>query len=126
MRGLTGRRGADFVSDCVGSSRTIRDMWSMTRRGGTAIVVGIGGKGRHGVVQRAGAVLLRAHAAGLCRRLARPCRRHARFFNWVRSGDLDLRKLVTGAGTLTDVDRTLDELAAGRGIRTTLRPGRDA
>jgi carbon monoxide dehydrogenase subunit G len=44
VRRLTGKHGADFAFNCVRSSRTIRDMWSMTRRGGKAVVVSIGGK----------------------------------------------------------------------------------
>ncbi|MCW2720721.1 zinc-binding dehydrogenase [Pseudonocardia sp.] len=122
VRGLTEKRGADFVFDCVGSARTIRDMWSMTRRGGAATVVGIGGK--DDMVSFSALELfhfartLRGCVAGsLDAATDMP-----RFFDWVRSGDLDLRQLVTGAGTLTDVNTALDELAAGRGIRTVLRP----
>jgi S-(hydroxymethyl)glutathione dehydrogenase/alcohol dehydrogenase len=46
-----------------------------------------------------------------------------RFFDWVRSGELDLRGLVTGHGELADVNHALEELAAGRGVRTLLTPG---
>lgn len=126
VRRLTGKRGADFAFDCVGSSRTIRDMWSMTRRGGTAVVVGIGGK--DDTVSFSALELfhfartLRGCVAGSLDAAADL----PRFFRWVRSGNLDLRQLVTGAGTLGDVDRALDELAAGRGIRTILQPGGDA
>ncbi|MDT7578926.1 MAG: S-(hydroxymethyl)glutathione dehydrogenase / alcohol dehydrogenase, partial [Pseudonocardiales bacterium] len=42
VRELTAKRGADFAFDCAGSSRTIRDMWSLTRRGGTCTVVELG------------------------------------------------------------------------------------
>jgi S-(hydroxymethyl)glutathione dehydrogenase/alcohol dehydrogenase len=84
VRGLTEKRGADFAFSCVGSSRIIRDMWSMTRRGGSCTIVGI---------------------------------------DWVRAGELHLRPMVTGHGTLADLDSALDELAAGRGIRTLVRPG---
>ena len=44
VRALTGGRGADHAFDCVGHAQTIRDCWSATRRGGTTVVVGIGGK----------------------------------------------------------------------------------
>ncbi|MEK6439285.1 zinc-binding dehydrogenase [Pseudonocardia sp. T1-2H] len=122
VRGLTGKRGADFAFDCVGSARTIRDMWGMTRRGGSATVVGIGGK--DDTVSFSALELfhfartLRGCVAGSLDAAADM----PRFFDWVRSGDLDLRQLVTGSGSLTDVDAALDELAAGRGIRTILRP----
>ncbi|WP_240157399.1 zinc-binding dehydrogenase [Pseudonocardia broussonetiae] len=123
VRALTDGRGADSAFDCVGSSRTIRDMWSMTRRGGSATVVGIGGK--DDVVSFSALELfhfartLRGCVAGSLDAAADM----PRFFDWVRAGDLDLRQLVTGTGTLTDVDAALDELAAGRGVRTVLQPG---
>jgi S-(hydroxymethyl)glutathione dehydrogenase/alcohol dehydrogenase len=45
------------------------------------------------------------------------------FFNLVRTGKLELGQLVTGHGGLTDIDDALNQLAAGRGIRTLLGPG---
>jgi S-(hydroxymethyl)glutathione dehydrogenase/alcohol dehydrogenase len=125
VRGLTGHRGADFAFDCVGSSRTIRDMWSLTRRGGAATVVGIGGK--DDMVSFSALELfhfartLRGCVAGSVDAAAEmPC-----FFDWIRSGELDLRGLVTGHGPLTGVNHALDELAAGRGVRTLLAPAEE-
>ncbi|NMH99863.1 Zn-dependent alcohol dehydrogenase [Pseudonocardia acidicola] len=123
VRGLTEKRGADFVFDCVGSARTIRDMWSMARRGGSCTVVGIGGK--DDTVSFSALELfhfartLRGCVAGsLDATTDMP-----EFFEWVRTGKLDLRRMVTGHGHLTDVESALDELAAGRGIRTVVTPG---
>lgn len=122
VRRLTGGRGADFAFDCVGSARTIRDMWSMTRRGGTATVVGIGG--RDETVSFSALELfhfartLRGCVAGsLDAATDLPL-----FFDRVRTGTLDLRGLVTGHGGLADVDHALAELAAGRGVRTLVTP----
>jgi S-(hydroxymethyl)glutathione dehydrogenase/alcohol dehydrogenase len=126
VRGLTGGRGADFTFDCVGSSRTIRDIWGLTRRGGTAVVVGIGGKDD---TVSFSALELFHFARTLKGCVAGSVDAQAdmpRFFDWVRSGDLDLRGLVTGHGHLVDVNHALDELAAGRGVRTLLTPGEDA
>lgn len=125
VRGLTGGRGADFTFDCVGSSRTIRDVWGMTRRGGTTVVVGIGGK--DDTVQFS-ALELFHFARTLSGCVAGSVDAEAdmpRFFDWVRQGRLDLRGLVTGHGELADVNQALDELAAGRGVRTLLAPGED-
>jgi S-(hydroxymethyl)glutathione dehydrogenase/alcohol dehydrogenase len=44
VRGLTGGRGADVAFECVGRSSTIRTAWRSTRRGGEAIVVGMGAR----------------------------------------------------------------------------------
>ncbi|GAA2881294.1 Zn-dependent alcohol dehydrogenase [Pseudonocardia halophobica] len=123
VRGLTGGRGADFTFDCVGSSRTIRDIWGLTRRGGTAVVVGIGGKDD---TVSFSALELFHFARTLQGCVAGSVDAEAdmpRFFDWVRSGELDLRGLVTGHGSLADVNHALDELAAGRGVRTLLTPG---
>jgi S-(hydroxymethyl)glutathione dehydrogenase/alcohol dehydrogenase len=125
VRRLTDGRGADFAFDCVGSSRTIRDMWSMTRRGGSCTVVGVGGKDDmvsfsalelfhfartlHGCV-----------AGSLDATTDLP-----RYFDLVRSGELDLRPLVTGHGGLADIDRAFAEMAAGQGIRTIITPAGD-
>jgi S-(hydroxymethyl)glutathione dehydrogenase/alcohol dehydrogenase len=44
------------------------------------------------------------------------------FFDLVRTGKLDLGQLVTGHGGLTDLNDALDQVAAGRGVRTLLGP----
>ncbi|MFE3828491.1 Zn-dependent alcohol dehydrogenase [Streptomyces sp. NPDC059092] len=126
VRALTEGRGADFTFDCVGSSRTIRDMWSLTRRGGAATVVGIGGKDDmvsfsalelfHFARTLRGCVAGSVDAAAVM----------PQFFDWARSGKLDLRSLVTGHGGLSDVNHALDELAAGRGVRTLLAPAQES
>jgi S-(hydroxymethyl)glutathione dehydrogenase / alcohol dehydrogenase len=125
VRGLTEGRGADFAFDCVASSRTIRDMWSMTRRGGSCTVVGVGGK--DDVVSFSAVELfhfartLRGCVAGsLDAATDLPT-----FFDRVRSGELDLRPLVTGHGGLADIDHAFEEMAAGRGIRTVVAPAGD-
>ncbi len=44
VRALTGGRGVDHAFEVVGSSKAIRTAWSMTRRGGSTTVVGVGAK----------------------------------------------------------------------------------
>jgi S-(hydroxymethyl)glutathione dehydrogenase/alcohol dehydrogenase len=122
IRKLTGSLGADYAFDCVGSARTIRDAWSFTRRGGSACIVGIGPKDDkvsfsalelfHFARTLTGCV-----AGSLDARADLP-----RFFDWLRSGELQLGHMVTGHGVLADVESALDEIAAGRGIRTLLHP----
>jgi S-(hydroxymethyl)glutathione dehydrogenase / alcohol dehydrogenase len=122
VRELTEGRGVDFAFDCVGSSRTIRDMWSMTRRGGSCTVVGVGGK--DDMVSFSALELF--HFARTLRGCVAGSLDAAsdmpQFFEWVRSGELDLRSLVTGHGALDDIDRAFIEMAAGRGIRTIVAP----
>jgi len=123
VRQLTGKVGADYAFDCVGSARTIRDAWSMTRRGDSVCIVGAGPKDDvvsfnalelfHFARSLTGCV-----AGSLGARHDRP-----RFFSRIREGRLDLRQLVTGHSGLADIEPALDSIAAGRGIRTLVRPG---
>ena len=122
IRRLTEQRGADYAFDCVGSSRTIRDMWSYTRRGGSCTIVGIGGKDD---IVTFSALELFHFARTLRGCVAGSLNAQAdlpRFFDWVRNGALDLKLLVTGHGSLADVNHALEELASGRGVRTMVRP----
>jgi S-(hydroxymethyl)glutathione dehydrogenase / alcohol dehydrogenase len=41
---LTGGRGFDYVFECVGRSETVRQAYDLTRRGGSVVVVGAGGR----------------------------------------------------------------------------------
>lgn len=122
VRQLTGKIGADYAFDCVGSARTIRDAWSMTRRGGSACVVGVGPKDD---VVSFNALELFHFARSLtgCVAGSLDARQDLPgFFDWIREGRLDLRQLVTGHGGLADIETALDAVAAGRGIRTLIHP----
>lgn len=121
VRGLTQKRGVDYAFDCVGSARTIREAWSLTRRGGTACVVGIGSKDD---AVSFSALELFHFARTLTGCVAGSLEARAdfpRFFGWMREGKLDVDQMVTGHGGLADVEAALDKLAAGEGIRTVLR-----
>ncbi|MEU7057518.1 zinc-binding dehydrogenase [Streptomyces sp. NPDC046197] len=122
VKELTGKLGVDYAFDCVGSSRTIRDAWGMTRRGGTACIVGIGGKDD---TVSFSALELFHFARTLVGCVAGSLAAHTdlpRYFDHVRQGKLDLSSMVTGSGTLQDVEPALQEMAAGRGIRTLIAP----
>jgi S-(hydroxymethyl)glutathione dehydrogenase/alcohol dehydrogenase len=123
VRALTGKQGADYAFDCVGSGRTIRDAWGMTRRGGTVCVVGIGGKDDQVSFSALelfhfARTLVGSVSGSLDARADFP-----RFFELVRSGQLQLARLATGHGGLGDVEAAFTDLAQGRGIRTLIEPG---
>lgn len=122
VRGLTDNQGVDYAFDCVGSARTIRDAWGMSRRGGTACVVGIGGKDDKVSFS---ALELFHFARSLIGCVAGSLEATADlpgYFEQVRTGRLDLSSMVTGTGGLPDVEPALQQMAAGRGIRTLLHP----
>jgi S-(hydroxymethyl)glutathione dehydrogenase/alcohol dehydrogenase len=126
VRELTGKLGADYAFDCVGSAATIKDAWGMTRRGGTVCVVGIGGKDDtvtfsalelfHFARTLTGCV-----AGSLDARTDFPA-----YFGHVRAGRLNLGAMVTGQGGLGDIEAALREMTAGQGIRTLITPAPSA
>mgnify|MGYP001130355867 CR=1 FL=1 len=94
----------------------------MTRRGGSCTVVGVGGK--DDMVSFSALELF--HFARTLRGCVAGSLDAAtdlpRYFDRVRSGELDLRTLVTGHGGLADIEGAFEEMAAGRGIRTVVTP----
>jgi S-(hydroxymethyl)glutathione dehydrogenase/alcohol dehydrogenase len=122
IRALNGGQGVDYAFDCVGSARTIRDAWSMTRRGGTTCVVGIGGNDDR-VTFSALELFHFARTLTGCVAGSLDARRDLpRYFDHVRAGRLDLPAMVTGHGGLADVEPALADMAAGNGIRTLIAP----
>lgn len=122
VKRLTGGEGVDFAFDCVGSAGTIRQAWGMTRRGGTACVVGIGGKDD---VVSFSALELFHFARSLVGCVAGSLDAATdlpRYFDHVRAGRLRLAPMVTGHGKLGDIETALREMADGRGIRTVITP----
>lgn len=125
VRALTGP-GADYVFDCVGSARTIRDGWGLARRGGTVCVVGIGGQ-EEKVEFSALELFHFARTLVGCVGGSLDARRDLpRYFDWIRQGKLDLSALATGQAGIADVEACFDELERGRAVRTLLRPGTSA
>ncbi|HTZ42670.1 MAG TPA: zinc-binding dehydrogenase [Jatrophihabitans sp.] len=121
VRALTGR-GADYTFDCVGSAGTVRDAWSLARRGGTVCVVGIGGKDE--AVQFS-ALELFHFARTLVGCVGGSLDATAdlpRYFDWLRHGELDLAPLATGTADLADLERCFTDLEQGRAVRTVLHP----
>jgi S-(hydroxymethyl)glutathione dehydrogenase/alcohol dehydrogenase len=123
VRALTDGRGVDFAFDCVGSATTIRDAWTLSRRGGTACIVGIGGRDESVTFT---ALELFHFARTLVACLAGSIdisTELPRLFEWVRSGELDLAPLVTRHARLDELDDAFAELAQGHAVRTMIRPG---
>ncbi|HYZ55363.1 MAG TPA: zinc-binding dehydrogenase [Streptosporangiaceae bacterium] len=123
VRGLTGGQGVDYAFDCVGSARTIRDAWGMTRRGGTACVVGIGGKDEKVSFSALELFHFARTLTGCVAGSLDAPHDLPRYFEYVRARQLDLAAMVTGHGGLGDIEKALQEMADGQGIRTLVTPG---
>lgn len=122
VRGLTGKRGADHGIDCVGSAGTIRSTWSATRRGGTTVVVGIGGKDQ----QVSFSALELFHFArtlkGCVYGGADPAVLMPRILEHAASGELDLGALVSGTTGLGGIDEAFAAMRRGEGARVLVVP----
>lgn len=119
---LTEGLGFDAVLDCVGAATTIRQSWSLARRGGTVCVVGIGGKSEK---VEFSALELFYFARTLVGSVAGSFDIDAdlaQYLAWLESGSLSLAPLITSTGTLEDVNATLQSMARGEGARGVLVP----
>ncbi|MFF4595128.1 zinc-binding dehydrogenase [Amycolatopsis sp. NPDC001319] len=122
VRALTGGEGVDYAFDCVGSARTIRDAWGMTRRGGTACVVGVGGKDDQVSFSALELFHFARTLVGCVAGSLDAAHDLPRYFDDVRAGRLDLAAMVTGHGGLADIEDALTAMAAGQGVRTLVVP----
>jgi S-(hydroxymethyl)glutathione dehydrogenase/alcohol dehydrogenase len=122
VRKLTGGRGVDFAFDCVGSAATIRDAWSLARRGGSACIVGIGGKEETVSFNALELFHFARTLVGCVGGSVDVSRELGIFYDLIRTGQLDLEPLITGRARLGDVDAVFGELERGRSVRTILEP----
>jgi S-(hydroxymethyl)glutathione dehydrogenase / alcohol dehydrogenase len=125
IRTLTSGTGADHVFDCVGSSPTIRQAWSLSRRGGAVCVVGIGGKDDLVELSALELFYFARTIRGCFEGSVDPNRDMPRFFGWVRAGDLDIGSMITGRVGLAQLNEALEAQARGQGIRTLIEPALD-
>jgi Zn-dependent alcohol dehydrogenase len=113
--------GADYAFDAVGRASLIESGLRATRNGGTT--VSVGAVPIEESVQIAPAALftisekkLVGCTLGSCNSL----RDIPRLIALWRAGHLDLEALITSCRPLAEINRAMDDLRAGRGIRTVL------
>jgi len=113
VRDRTGGRGADHAIECVGRPETIRAAWSSTRRGGQAVVVGVGARTEavtfHALELHHFARTLTASVYGN----TDPVRDIPSLVADWRAGRLDLAGLVTDRVPLDRVNEAMDRLGMG-------------
>jgi S-(hydroxymethyl)glutathione dehydrogenase/alcohol dehydrogenase len=119
---LTGGIGVDFAFEVVGVPETMEQAMTLVRRGGSVVLVGSSPKYEKisiipGILTLTGRSLL-----GCCYGSADIDRDLPRLIEFWRSGELDLRSLVTSERPLAEVNEALVELRAGDQVRTILRP----
>jgi S-(hydroxymethyl)glutathione dehydrogenase/alcohol dehydrogenase len=123
VRGLTDGRGADVAVECVGRSSTIRAAWGAVRRGGRAVIVGVGGNDDRVDFGALELFYFARSITGCVYGNSDPAADIPRLVEAWRDGRLDLDALVTDRTDLTGVDAAFERMRAGRGGRTLLIPG---
>ena len=122
VRALTGGRGADHAFDCVGAAETIRACWSATRRGGTTVVVGIGGKEQQVTFTALEMFHFARTLKGCVYGGADPAVLMPRILAHADAGEIDLGALISSTIRLEGIDAAFDDMAEGHGARTVMVP----
>jgi S-(hydroxymethyl)glutathione dehydrogenase/alcohol dehydrogenase len=117
MRELTGGVGFDYAFEVVGRSQTIKAAYGATRRGGTAVVVGVGRA--EDMVELSAFDLFYDEKTlrGTYYGSANIRRDFPRLLALWRSGQLDLEGMITRRLTLDDVNDAFAALSSGDVIR---------
>ena len=118
---LTGGIGVDYAFEAVGSARVIETGIAATRSGGTTVCVGAAPITE--AIQIAPAALFTASEKKLFGCLlgsSNSLREIPRLIALWQSGRLDLEALITQRRPLEEINEAMDDLSAGRGIRTVL------
>lgn len=117
---VTGGAGFDYSFEVVGSPVTIRAAYDAVRRGGTATVVGAGGMKDKVEFSAFELFYQNKTLRGTFLGSADVRVEFPRLLRLWRAGRLDLESMITKRGSLADVNAALDDIRAGRVIRTVL------
>jgi S-(hydroxymethyl)glutathione dehydrogenase/alcohol dehydrogenase len=113
--------GADFAFDAVGKASLVQDGLAATRSGGTTVMVGVPGISEQLLIESptvfafAEKKLLGCLLGGVNSPVDIP-----RLIALWQAGLLDLEGLVTARRPLDEINEAVDDLRAGRGIRTVI------
>lgn len=113
--------GVDYAFDAVGKVELVQDGIAATRMGGTTVMVGVPGITEQLVIESptffafAEKKLLGCLLGGV-----NSPRDIPRLIRLWQTGQLDLEGLVTARRPLTEINEAVDDLRAGRGIRTVI------
>ena len=117
---LTGGIGVDYAFDGAGSSKIVQDCISACRLGGTTVMVGAP---MDPVLEIPIPALFLTQEKKITGSLLGSCHSHRdvpRFIALWQNGKLDLEGMISHRRPIEDINQGLDDLRAGRGIRTVL------
>lgn len=116
--------GVDYAFDAVGRADLVEQLMKLTRNGGTTVMVGLPGPGD---TVRVRALIHNAYEkklVGCYLGSARSERDIDRAIRLWRSGRLDLEAMVSAQVGLAEVNRAVEGMRTGDGLRWIIRPGR--
>ncbi len=120
LSSLTGGEGVDVAIEAIGRPDTLGAAVRSLRRGGVAVAVGMAAPGTALTVEMLH-LLDERRLTGCYYGTTRPQHDLPRLMELYRSGRLLVDELVTDELDQADLDRALDNLAEGKGIRSLIR-----
>jgi len=120
---VTGGHGFDYGFEVIGIPSTIRATYDAVRRGGTAVIVGMGGAGKMVEFNAFELFFNEKRLVGSLYGSADVRTEFHRLIRLWRNGRIDLEGLITKTGTLDDINQAFDDMKAGRVIRTVIELG---
>ena len=121
VRDLTGGRGADFVFDTVGNTRTLTDALAMARKGGTVVLTGLARGDTQAAFPMFPFVMQEKRLIGSVYGSGQPRRDIPNLVSLYQQGRLKLQELVSRTYTLSGVNDALDALASSDGARGVIK-----
>jgi len=120
IRRLTGGRGVDHAFECIGRPDTIRTAWQAARRGGQAVVVGVGPRSSEVTFNALELFHFNRRLTSSVFGSGDPARDVPMLAEQVLAGSLDLEPLVTSRISLDELPEAFDRMRAGIGARSVI------
>ncbi|MDR1070000.1 MAG: Zn-dependent alcohol dehydrogenase [Gracilibacteraceae bacterium] len=114
---LTNGSGVDFAFDCVGSPKTIGQLWDAVRPGGTVVVVGVAPVGENASIPGIQLAFSEKILRGSLYGETRPHVDFARIVNLYQLKKIKLDELVTKTYKLEEINQAFADLIAGKNVR---------
>lgn len=119
---LTGGIGVDYAFDAAGHHKLVEAGLFATRYGGTTVMVGAPAADQSVTITPAVfALVAEKKLLGTLYGTGNPARTIPMLFSMWRRGVLDLESMISYRRPIEEINDGLDDLRAGRGIRTVLR-----
>jgi Zn-dependent alcohol dehydrogenase len=115
--------GVDYGFDAVGRAELVEQLMKLTRSGGTTVMVGVPGPSETVKVRGLVHNLYEKKLIGCYLGSARPERDIDRAIRLWRSGRLDLDSMISQQVGLAEIDRAVEGMQTGDGLRWIIRPG---